>query len=159
VDEREEMARQQAAGPYRPVLRALRRRRLRASLVQLAYVVVLFVPSVALTHIRAGPMIPATTMLFALAGALVSFIAIVYSLLFLVVQWASSAYSPRLLPGPHGLALARAAGRWLSGRSLADGHPSADIVAWWLIGVIRRCSALPGRVQRVVRALEGCRHR
>jgi len=44
-------------------------------------------------------MVPATTivpMLFALAGALVSFIAIVYSLLFLVVQWASSAYSPRL---------------------------------------------------------------
>jgi uncharacterized membrane protein len=100
VDEREEMARRQAAGPYRPVLRALRRRRrLRASLVQLAYVVVLFVLSVALTRIRAGPMIPASTivpMLFALAGALVSFIAIVYSLLFLVVQWASSAYSPRL---------------------------------------------------------------
>jgi uncharacterized membrane protein len=100
VGEGEEVARRQAAGPYRPLLRALRRRRrLRASLVQLAYVVALFALSVALSHIGTGPMVPATTivpMLFALAGALVSFIAIVYSLLFLVVQWASSAYSPRL---------------------------------------------------------------
>src|SRR5215831_7469863 len=100
VGEGEEVARRQAAGPYRPLLRALRRRRrLRASLVQLAYVVTLFALSVALSHIGTGPMVPATTivpMLFALAGALVSFIAIVYSLLFLVVQWASSAYSPRL---------------------------------------------------------------
>src|SRR5262245_33996970 len=87
-------------GAYRPLPRALRRRRrLRASLVQLAYIVALFGLSIALSHIRIGPMVPATTivpMLFALAGALVSFIAIVYSLLFLVMQWASSAYSPRL---------------------------------------------------------------
>ena len=100
MGEGEEVARRQAAGPYRPLLRALRRRRrLRASLVQLAYVVALFALSVALSHVGAGPMVPASVvvpMLFALAGALVSFIAIVYSLLFLVVQWASSAYSPRL---------------------------------------------------------------
>lgn len=85
---------------YRPVLRALRRRRrLRASLVQLFYVVAFLVLALVCARIRSGPTIPVSTaipMLFALAGGLVGFVAIVYSLLFLVVQWASSAYSPRL---------------------------------------------------------------
>ena len=89
-----------SAAAYRPVIRALRRRRrLRASLVELVYVITFFVLALLLARIGAGPTIPATTavpMLFALAGGLVGFIGIVYSLLFLVVQWASSAYSPRL---------------------------------------------------------------
>jgi uncharacterized membrane protein len=88
------------AGAYRPVLRALRRRRrLRTSLVQFAYIVAFFGLALLLVRIEGGPTIPATTavpMLFALAGGLVGFIGIVYSLLFLVVQWASSTYSPRL---------------------------------------------------------------
>jgi uncharacterized membrane protein len=88
------------AAAYRPVLRALRRRRrLQASLVQLVYVVAFFGLALLLVRIGGGPTIPATTavpMLFALAGGLVGFIGVVYSLLFLVVQWASSTYSPRL---------------------------------------------------------------
>lgn len=88
------------AGAYRPVLRALRRRRhLQASLVQFVYVIAFFVLALLLVRIRGGPTIPATTavpLLFALAGGLVGFIGIVYSLLFLVAQWASSTYSPRL---------------------------------------------------------------
>ena len=88
------------AGAYRPVLRALRRRRhLQAWLVQFVYVITFFVLSLLLVRIRGVPTIPATTavpLLFALAGGLVGFIGIVYSLLFLVVQWASSTYSPRL---------------------------------------------------------------
>ena len=58
-----------------------------------------FVLALLLVRIRGAPTIPATTavpLLFALAGGLVGFIGIVYSLLFLVAQWASSTYSPRL---------------------------------------------------------------
>ena len=84
----------------RPVIRALRRRRhLRASLVQSVYVVASVALALVLARIGVGPTIPATTavpMLFALAGGLVGFIGIVYSLLFVVVQWASSTFSPRL---------------------------------------------------------------
>jgi uncharacterized membrane protein len=89
-----------SAMAHRPVIRALRRRRhLRASLVQLVYVVASFALALVLARIGVGPTIPATTavpMLFALAGGLVGFIGIVYSLLFVVVQWASSTFSPRL---------------------------------------------------------------
>jgi uncharacterized membrane protein len=88
------------AGAYRPVLRALRRRRrLEASLVQLVYLVISFVVAVIVVRIRGGPTLPASTavpLLFAIAGGLVAFIGVVYSLLYLVVQWASSNYSPRL---------------------------------------------------------------
>ena len=81
-------------------MRALRRRRrLRASLIQLVYVAAFYILALIVVRIRSGPTVPAKTavpMLFALAGGLVGFIGIVYSLLFLVVQWASSAYSPRL---------------------------------------------------------------
>ena len=88
------------AAAYRPVMTALRRRRrLRAGIVQLVYVAAFFVLALFVAPIASGPTVPAKTavpMLFALAGGLVGFIGIVYSLLFLSVQWASSAYSPRL---------------------------------------------------------------
>lgn len=89
-----------SAAAYRPVQSALhRRRRLRQSLVQLVYVGAFFLLAILLARTTIGPTVPAKTavpMLFALAGGLVGFIGIVYSLLFLVVQWAASAYSPRL---------------------------------------------------------------
>ena len=67
--------------------------------VLLFYLLVFLALSLASARFESGPTIPASTvvpMLFALAGGLVGFIGIVYSLLFIVVQWGSSAYSPRL---------------------------------------------------------------
>lgn len=75
------------------------RRRLRTGLVQLAYVAVGFGLATVMPSISYGPTIPESRfgpVLVAVAGGLISFIALVFSLLFLVVQYGNTALSPRL---------------------------------------------------------------
>lgn len=76
-----------------------RRRRLRTGLAQLAYVGAGFALAVAMAAIQIGPQIDEGRfgpVLVAVAGGLISFIALVFSLLFLVVQYGNTALSPRL---------------------------------------------------------------
>jgi uncharacterized membrane protein len=80
-----------------PALRT--RRRLHAGLVQLAYVVLAAALGVFVPRISVGTTVPsarATEVLVAVGAALVPFIGLVYSLLFLVVQFGSTTFTPRL---------------------------------------------------------------
>jgi uncharacterized membrane protein len=80
--------------------RTLRRhRRLRIGLIQLAYVVGGIALGLALPRIPVGFTVPraeTTQMLFAVGAGLLSFLAIAFSLAFLVVQFGSTTYTPRL---------------------------------------------------------------
>jgi uncharacterized membrane protein len=80
--------------------RTLRRhRRLRIGLIQLAYVVGGIALGLALPRIPVGFTVPraeTTQMLFAVGASLLSFLAIAFSLAFLVVQFGSTTYTPRL---------------------------------------------------------------
>jgi uncharacterized membrane protein len=80
--------------------RTLRRhRRLRVGLIQLPYVVGGIVLGLALPRIPVGFTVPraeTTQMLFAVGAGLLGFLAIAFSLAFLVVQFGSTTYTPRL---------------------------------------------------------------
>jgi uncharacterized membrane protein len=86
--------RQQRIGP------ALRHgRRLRAGIVQLVYVAAGLALGVTIPRIAVGISVPttrATEMLVAVGAGFVPFIGIVYSMLFLVVQFGSTTFTPRL---------------------------------------------------------------
>jgi len=76
-----------------------RHRRLRIGLIQLAYVAGGIVLGLVLPRIPAGFTVPraeTTQMLFAVGAGLLSFLAIAFSLAFLVVQFGSTTYTPRL---------------------------------------------------------------
>ena len=80
-----------------PALR--RRRRLRAGLVQLVYLLAALGLGLLIPRISVGATVDsrrATEMLVAVGAAFVPFIGIVYSLLFLVVQFGSTTFTPRL---------------------------------------------------------------
>lgn len=89
-----------AAGRRHELARVLRRkRRLRADLVQLFAVVVAVGLGLLLPHAEIGYDIPvseAVPMLVAVGAATVTFIGVVFSLLFLVVQFGSTTFTPRL---------------------------------------------------------------
>jgi uncharacterized membrane protein len=80
--------------------RTLRRhRRLRIGLIQLAYVAGGIALGLVLPRIAVGFTVPraeTTQMLFAVGAGLLSFLAIAFSLTFLVVQFGSTTYTPRL---------------------------------------------------------------
>jgi uncharacterized membrane protein len=84
----------------RQLARVLRRkRRLRADLVQLLAAAVAVALGFLLPHARIGYDIPvseAVPMLVAVGAATVTFIGVVFSLLFLVVQFGSTTFTPRL---------------------------------------------------------------
>ena len=84
----------------RRVGRALQaRRRLRAGIVQLVYVAGAVALGVIIPRISVGSPVPtskATEMLVAVGAGFVPFIGIVYSMLFLVVQFGSTTFTPRL---------------------------------------------------------------
>ena len=86
--------------PGQRLVRSLRRRpRLRAGLVQLAYVAGAVGAAVLAAEIQAGPQVNAartSNLLFAVGGGIISLVAVVFSLLFLTVQFASTTLSPRL---------------------------------------------------------------
>jgi uncharacterized membrane protein len=76
-----------------------RHRRLRIGLMQLAYVVAGVVLGLVVPRIPVGFTVPrseTTQMLFAVGAGLLTFLAIVFSLVFLVVQFGSTTYTPRL---------------------------------------------------------------
>lgn len=80
-----------------PALRA--RRRLRVGIVQLVYIAVALALGVLIPRISVGVSVPAgraTEMLVAVGAGFVPFIGIVYSMLFLVVQFGSTTFTPRL---------------------------------------------------------------
>lgn len=87
-----------------PTVRALgrtlrRHRRLRISLIQFVYVLAGLVLGLVLPRIPVGFTVSSdltTQMLFAVGAGLLGFLAIVFSLLFLVVQFGSTTYTPRL---------------------------------------------------------------
>lgn len=85
---------------YQPISRVLRRRRrLRAGLVQLAAVVVALVLGLTLPRISGGVTLDTkavTQLLVGLAAALIPFMGVVFSLLFLVVQFGATNWTPRL---------------------------------------------------------------
>ncbi len=77
----------------------LRRRRVRSGLVQLIYVMLGSVLGLGLPRVTSTPTVDAegvAQLLWTLAATAIGLVAIVYSLLFLVVQWAASAFSPRV---------------------------------------------------------------
>ena len=84
----------------RPPLRLLRaRRRVRASLVQLLCAAAGLALGLALPRISGGPTVEngqLPELLFTLGLGVVGVVTIVFSLLFGVVQWSASSYSPRL---------------------------------------------------------------
>ena len=86
--------------PGQRLVRSLRRRpRLRAGLVQLAYVAGAVGAAVLAAGIESGPQVNAartSNLLFAVGGGIISLVAVVFSLLFLTVQFASTTLSPRL---------------------------------------------------------------
>lgn len=86
--------------PGQRLVRSLRRRpRLRAGLVQLAYVGGAVGAAIVTADIQAGPQVDAartSNLLFAVGGGIISLVAVVFSLLFLTVQFASTTLSPRL---------------------------------------------------------------
>src|SRR5512146_5485 len=86
--------------PVRRLGRALRRRRqLRVGITQLFYVLAGLALGLLLPRIHVGFTVPraeAAQMLFAVGAGLVTFIGVVFSLLFLVVQFASTTFTPRL---------------------------------------------------------------
>ncbi len=76
------------------------RRRVRAGLTQILCVVVGLAAGLGMPYVRSGPMIPArqvSEMLVALGLGLLGVVAVIFSLLFLVVQWAATTFTPRLL--------------------------------------------------------------
>ncbi|MCD2109092.1 DUF2254 domain-containing protein [Rhodococcus erythropolis] len=76
------------------------RRRVRAGLTQILCVVVGLATGLLMPYIRSGPTIPArqvSEMLVALGLGLLGVVAVIFSLLFLVVQWAATTFTPRLL--------------------------------------------------------------
>jgi uncharacterized membrane protein len=76
-----------------------RHRRLRIGLTQLAYVAAGVVLGLVVPRIPVGFTVPrseTTQMLFAVGAGLLTFLAIVFSLVFLVVQFGSTTYTPRL---------------------------------------------------------------
>ena len=84
----------------RSLVRALRRRRqLRAGLVQLAYVAVGAVAGVLSVQVSWTPRIDGdhlTAVFAGIGGGLIALVSVVYGLLFLVIQFASTTHSPRL---------------------------------------------------------------
>ena len=75
-------------------------RRVRAGLTQILCVVVGLAAGLGMPYVRSGPMIPArqvSEMLVALGLGLLGVVAVIFSLLFLVVQWAATTFTPRLL--------------------------------------------------------------
>jgi uncharacterized membrane protein len=83
----------------RPLGRALaRRRRVPLSLLQLTYIGAAAMLGALLPRIQVGsvPTDKASQMLFAIAAGVLPLLGIVYSLLFLVVQWSHSMFTPRL---------------------------------------------------------------
>ena len=86
--------------PARKLGRTLHRhRRLRVGLTQLAYFAAGISLGIVLPRIPVGFTVPraeTTQMLFAVGAGLLSFLAIAFSLIFLVVQFASTTYTPRL---------------------------------------------------------------
>jgi len=86
--------------PVRKLGRALRRRRrLRVGITQLSYVLAGVALGLLLPRIPVGFTVPqaeAAQMLFAIGASLVTFIGVVFSLLFLVVQFGSTTFTPRL---------------------------------------------------------------
>jgi uncharacterized membrane protein len=85
---------------YGALLVALRRRRrLRAGLTQLLFVVGAVGVGLAAPRISIGPTVNSDEvriLLFSLAAAVIPFVSIVFSLLFLVVQFGSTTLTPRL---------------------------------------------------------------
>jgi uncharacterized membrane protein len=76
-----------------------RHRRLRIGLTQLAYVAAGIVLGLVVPRIPVGFTVPrseTTQMLFAVSAVLLTFLAIVFSLVFLVVQFGSTTFTPRL---------------------------------------------------------------
>jgi uncharacterized membrane protein len=86
--------------PGQRLVRSLgRRRRLRAGLVEVAYVAGGLLAAMLIPAIQAGPMVDAArsaNLLTAVAGGVIPLVAVVFSLLFLTVQFASTTLSPRL---------------------------------------------------------------
>ena len=84
----------------RPLVRALRRRRsLRAGLVQLLYVLVGVALGLLVPAVDVGPRIPSdetVTLMAGITAGLLALTSVVFALLFLVVQFAATAQSPRL---------------------------------------------------------------
>ena len=85
---------------YEPLSSVLRRRqRVRAGVVQLASVVVALVLGLTIPQIDGGAMLDTravTQLLVGLAAALIPFMGVVFSLLFLVVQFGATNWTPRL---------------------------------------------------------------
>jgi len=88
------------AAPERSLVATLRRRRrLREGLITLMYVAGALVLLVALSFVSAGPRVEATVVapvLGAVAGGMLAFTGVVFSLLLLVVQFGSTTFTPRL---------------------------------------------------------------
>jgi uncharacterized membrane protein len=86
--------------PVRRLGRTLRRhRRLRIGFTQLVYVVAGFALGLAIPHVPIGftvPRVETTQMLFAVGAGILTFIGVVFSLLFLVVQFGATTFTPRL---------------------------------------------------------------
>ena len=84
----------------RPLLAALRRRpRLRAGLVQIIYLAAGIAVGAGMAQVTGGPTVSTLALdaMFAgMAAGLIALISVVYALLFLVVQFASTTHSPRL---------------------------------------------------------------
>ena len=75
------------------------RRPIAAGVTQLCYLVGGAALGMLTPLLTAGPMVISTDirgLLFAIGGGVIALISVIYSLLFLVVQWASTAFSPRL---------------------------------------------------------------
>ena len=88
------------ARPVRRLGRGLRRRRrLRVGITQLFYVIVGVVLGLLIPHVLVGFTVPraeTVQMLFAVGAGLLTFIGVIFSLLFLVVQFGSTTFTPRL---------------------------------------------------------------
>lgn len=77
----------------------LRRRRWRAGFAQLVMMLAGLAAGLAIPLVQRGPVVPArqvSDMLVAIGLGLLGTIAVIFSLLFLVVQWASTTFTPRL---------------------------------------------------------------
>jgi uncharacterized membrane protein len=89
-----------APAPARPGRRFIRRRhRLRASLTQLLFVAAGLVGGIFLPKATVSPMVSSgriVDLLFTAGVTVISLVTVIYSLLFLVVQWVSGAFSMRL---------------------------------------------------------------